>query len=289
MTRRDVVAQLLVVAVAIVGASFVFFPGMLHGHDMEMHLFRLQALDHEIQNGVLYPRWVDDFVFGYGYPVFLFYSPLTYYLGEAFHLVGLTFVDSFKIVSVLARVVGGLGTYYLGRDTMRSRPAGLLAAIAFLLASYQFTDLSERVAIPELIEMNLMPATLWAVTRVVARRTARNIAFAGVLVALLVLGHQTTALTSAVLLGAFGGFLLARTWLAGKEFGDARIALISLASVATIGVLLSAFFWLPAWVVHGDVPLESMPPGMLPFSDELTNLPDLIQRSVFYVYPFPSF
>ena len=31
--------------------------------------------------GAVYPRWVPEFYYGYGYPLFNYYAPLSYYVG----------------------------------------------------------------------------------------------------------------------------------------------------------------------------------------------------------------
>ncbi|MFQ5626951.1 MAG: hypothetical protein ACE5FM_09905 [Methyloligellaceae bacterium] len=48
-------------------------------NDAEMHVYRAAEVQYAIADGTLYPRWASDFYYGYGYPVFNYYSPLTYH------------------------------------------------------------------------------------------------------------------------------------------------------------------------------------------------------------------
>ncbi|MCA9954230.1 MAG: hypothetical protein KC434_05895, partial [Anaerolineales bacterium] len=49
--------------------------------DAELHIFRLAELSSLLRGGEWYPRWAPNFYYGYGYPIFNYYAPLTYYLG----------------------------------------------------------------------------------------------------------------------------------------------------------------------------------------------------------------
>src|SRR3712207_5820218 len=65
------------------------------GHDSLIHLYRLVELDHLLRQGLFFPRWMPDLVYGYGYPLFNFYAPLSAYLSEAIYLIpGLGFQHS---------------------------------------------------------------------------------------------------------------------------------------------------------------------------------------------------
>jgi uncharacterized membrane protein len=46
----------------------------------------LYEFDQAIRDGVWYPRWSPDFAFGYGYPFFNIYGPLSFYVvNVSFH------------------------------------------------------------------------------------------------------------------------------------------------------------------------------------------------------------
>src|SRR5512139_2051364 len=57
--------------------------GLNQSHDGDIHLLRLALLDYHVGHGILYPRWFPELRLGNGYPVLNYYSPLTYYLAEA--------------------------------------------------------------------------------------------------------------------------------------------------------------------------------------------------------------
>ena len=90
--------------------------------DAELHIFRLHELTLLIQGGEIYPRWAPNFYHGYGYPIFNYYAPLSYYVGlfvsiwEPFDAV-----DGVKFVFVLGLLGAAIGTYGFVRDNWGER------------------------------------------------------------------------------------------------------------------------------------------------------------------------
>src|SRR5690242_14647219 len=112
---------------------------MFASADGLLHLHRLVEFDQAIRAGVLYPRWAPDLLAGYGEPIFIFYAPLLYYLGEGFHLLGLGFVDALKATVAAGIVASGLGMYVFGRE-LWGRWGGLIAAVAYVYVPYRFVN-----------------------------------------------------------------------------------------------------------------------------------------------------
>jgi uncharacterized membrane protein len=100
---------ILVLALALVAAApFLTRPGLPHQTDAELHVYRAAELGHTLRAGAFYPRWAPDFYFGYGYPIFNYYAPLTYYLANLFDLLpGVDIVGGVKAVFV------GIGRCFL--------------------------------------------------------------------------------------------------------------------------------------------------------------------------------
>jgi uncharacterized membrane protein len=111
-------ALLLALVLALVAAApFLTRPGLPHGTDAELHVYRAAELGHTLRAGSFYPRWAPDFYFGYGYPIFDYYAPLTYYLANLFDLLpGVDVVGGVKAVFVLGLIVASIGTYLLARE-----------------------------------------------------------------------------------------------------------------------------------------------------------------------------
>lgn len=225
--------------------SFDFAPT----HDGEYHLRRLFLLEHSLQAGLWYPRWLPDLFMGFGYPLFNFYAPLTYYLGVAAIRLGLDTYGALQTVTAGAVLIGTAGMYTLATGLLGTAPRGLFAAAAYVLAPYPFLhNLYLRGAVPEMWGVALVPWVLWAGLQAYGRASIAASASLTLALSALVLLHNLSALIGV-------GLLL--PWVAVLAAMDRHVAGIRAIVAATAAALgLTAFFWLPALGERGLVQLE---------------------------------
>jgi hypothetical protein len=143
-------------------------------HDARHSVYFLFEFDRGIQDGIPYPRWQPDFAFGYGYPFFNIYGPLSTYAGEAFHLLGFGFTDAVKIVFALAIAGSGLAMYGFVKQVM-GRRAALVAAVAYMVIPYRLLDLYVRAALAESVAYLFVPLVLWGVWATIDHPRLANI------------------------------------------------------------------------------------------------------------------
>jgi len=216
-------------------------------HDGALHYFRVTAMRHALQDGILFTRYLPDLAFGYGYPFFNYRAALSYYLALALHLTGLALPVTLNGVYVLSIAGSAIAAFLLARDLFGLQ-AGIVAAVAYAYTPYQFLDALLRSNAPESVALPLFPLILWAFRR------------------LALTGHRRWFLVSVVSLSAlhlshvisfflFTPFLLAYLivlWLVYRQEGH---------WVATGGAFamawgLTAFFWGPALLERDYVQLH---------------------------------
>ncbi|MBK7897118.1 MAG: hypothetical protein IPJ90_19965 [Anaerolineaceae bacterium] len=163
--------------------------------DAELHIFRLVELSTLVRGGEFYPRWAPNFYHGYGYPIFNYYAPLTYYVGLIFELLpGLDAVAGVKAVFVLGLLGAGFGMYGFVRDNW-GRPSGYLAAAVYVYAPYvQYVDPIARGALAESFSLGVFPLALWALDRLRRQPTWGRWVTAVLLIAAVILSHNLMAL-----------------------------------------------------------------------------------------------
>ena len=124
----------LVIAFSLFAVLPLAGPGyFFDAHDAPHTVFFLTEFDAALRDGVWYPGWATDQALGYGYPTFVFYPPLAYYVAELIHLAGAGKVTAVKWVWALATIGAGLAMYAYGcaihprrRTLGRQRGLGLL-------------------------------------------------------------------------------------------------------------------------------------------------------------------
>ena len=248
----------LVLLLALLPIAPLFQPGYFwDAHDARHSVYFLFELDRGIQDGILFPRWQPDFAFGYGYPFFNIYGPLSSYVGEAFHLLGFGFAGSVKIVFGLSVVASGLAMYGFVRQAL-GRRAGLVAAVAYMVIPYRLVDIYVRAALAEAVAYVFVPLVLWGAWSAIRRPRLSGMLGLALAYAALVLTHPLTALLLTVVLVFYAAALaLARVnesqSLRGLTRGSILPLLGHLGNVLApvvagigLGLGLSAFFVLPA-------------------------------------------
>lgn len=170
-----------------------------NAHDARHSVYFLFEFDRGIQDGILYPRWQPDFAFGYGYPFFNIYGPLSTYAGEFFHLLGFGFADAVKIVLALSVIGSGLAMYGFVKQVL-GRQAGLVAAVAYMVFPYRLVDLYVRTALAESVAYLFVPLVLWGVWATLHRARLVSVLALAFAYAGLILTHTLTALLLTLIL-----------------------------------------------------------------------------------------
>jgi hypothetical protein len=172
-------------------------------HDGRHSVFWLLEFDRAFSDGALWPVWVPDHVLGFGYPLWMVYAPLTFFVAEAFHLLGLGLTAAVKATWALWFVVGAVGMYRLGRRWW-GPGAGLVASLAYTYAPYHLVDIYVRAAFAEFAALAVAPWALLGLVNVWERPGARTAALAALALGVLLLTHS---MAPAVLLPLLLGFV----------------------------------------------------------------------------------
>jgi hypothetical protein len=216
--------------------------------DGPLHLYRLVALDHAVRHGNLWPRYLPGMLYGYGVPLFNYYSPLYLYPSELLHLVGLSFVNALLASLALYMIVGALGAYLLGR-AWNGPVAGIMVAGAYIYAPYLLYEALRRGVLAQYAALAILPWVLWAFWRLAKHGQRRDLVLAVACYSLLILMHNITALYGTALLVACCLYL----WWTSPDPPQAFLRLV-VALILPLG--LTAFFWLPALAETGYVHIE---------------------------------
>ncbi len=257
---------LLVIIIAVLTIVPIFSHSYFSMHD-DQHVARLYLLDQAINQGTLYPRWVDQLGFGYGYPLFNFYPPLIYYVAEIFRSVGFGYMTSIKLMLLVATIVGSLGMYVFLKKIYNSTTA-LVGAIFFTFFGYRAIALYVRGAFSEYMGLSLVPWVLWSLHRLKKDISIKNAFYVGISSALLILAHPFIAVPASFFIVVFTimEYLSLRnadrpTYMQHVVFGG------------LLGLGLSAFFWLPSMIERQYTLIDSI------------LLKELASYTIHFVYP----
>ena len=233
-------------------AAFVaVLPLILHGcscgHDFDFHLLNWMEAARQFSQGNLHPHWAFSPAFNAGEPRFVFYPPLSWYLGALLgllltHLPGVTQAAAWTATPIcftwIALAASGLTMYRLAR-AYGSQRAALLAATLYLANPYMLFVAYERTAYAELLAAAWIPLLFGAI--LAGKVTTPRIALP---VALLWLTNVPAAIIGSYALALLGAI---RVVLGQRKdaAGALQLALRTIAGTA-LGLALAAFYIIPA-------------------------------------------
>lgn len=280
---------LLVILLAVFAVAPLWQPGYFWGaNDARHSVYFLVEFDRSIQDGILYPRWSPDFAFGYGYPIFNIYSPLTFYLAEGVYLLTRDFVLAVKAIWGLGFILSGLAMYGFARRLLE-RPGALLAAVVYIYVPYRLVDVYVRAAFADAFCFAWLPLVLWAFYDLVQRPTAGRVILAGVTLAGLLLTHSAMLLLFLPFFILYLIFLLGWAWrqtpvpstpsrLSPWRLPTHQGVSVALALILAMG--LSAIFWLPMALEYGAVRVDQWTgPAAYDFRNHFIYLHQLLSPS----------
>lgn len=213
-------------------------PGFFESHDGEWMVIRLSAFHQSFVDGHFPVRWVERLNHGYGYPVMNFLYPLPFYLAEALHLIGFSFVNSIKAVFLLSIFFSGLFMYMFSNRIFGHWPA-LASAVFYIFVPYRFVDLYARGSIGESAAFVFIPLIFLSIWELSQKFSLSQIIVGALAIFGLITSHNVIAILAIIPATIFALFQI---------FNKTNKKPLAISFILTIslGLALSCFFWLSA-------------------------------------------
>ena len=160
--KKDLLIILLLILPSV---SWLVQPGYFAMHD-DMQSIRQFQLDKCFIDLQIPCRWVPDLGYGYGYPLFNYYPPLPYLVGQLYRWTGAAYIDVVKLVGITGFITTAVFMYLLSREFW-GRRGGLVSAAFYTYAPYHSVDYYVRGAANEFWAMAFFPAIFWTTYRLI--------------------------------------------------------------------------------------------------------------------------
>ena len=257
----------LTLALTVFAIAPFMLPGYFWGaNDARHHVYFLFEFDRVVQDGIWWPRWSPDFAFGYGYPFFNIYGPFSHFVAELLlHFLHFSYTGAIETVFGLS-ILGSAAAMYAYVRSWLGRPAGVIAALAYVYMPYHLLNLYVRANLAESMAFVWLPLCLWTVRQAIVRPAYRWVVGAAISYAGLMLTSNLVAVLFTPLLGLYLLVLVCiETALKNANTVRLSVALhvwlwVRSAFVPGLGLVagfaLSTIFWLPALLEYKYVRVD---------------------------------
>ena len=235
--NKNLIALVIIIAASIVVSHPLLKPGLFMMHD-DQQVARLFVFDQALKAGQFPVRWVGGLGFGFGYPLFIFYPPLVYVVGEIFHLIGFGYINSTKLVFFTGILFSGVAMYVLVKD-LWGKYAALIGALFYIIVPYRALDVYVRGALAESYAFVWLPLVLWSLYKLSVTKNVNYAYFSAVFLALLMVTHNLIFLPFMLIFSMFCIFLI-------NNSPNQVLLIKHLILSGLVGAALSAYFWMPA-------------------------------------------
>lgn len=247
----------------------LFISGFFPIHD-DTQVQRVFEMKKSLADGMLPVRWVGDLGYGYGYPIFNFYAPSAYYIGGFLNLIGFDALIATKIMLGLAVVLSGITMYLLAKEFW-GRIGGMISGVLYLFAPYHAVNIFVRGDFAELWAYTFIPLVFLGIYKISRRKkswfwiTVSALSFAAIIVS-----HNLTAMMITPFIIMYALILI----ISSSKNNRLRLTSYVL-RLFILGLLLPAFYWLPALSEMKYTNVISQIGGGADFKDHFVCLPQL--------------
>jgi hypothetical protein len=249
---REAVPYLLVLLMTLPLAIPYLEPGYQFADDRYSPYLRVEGLRQAVGEGQVPPRWFAEFDGGYGSPYPSFYAMLFYDLAALINVAGVSVGAAVELSAFLVIIAAAVAMFVLVRS-LWGVESGFLAAALYVYAPYHLVDAFIRGALSELAAFFWFPVIVYAIHRTILTRKKAWLAAAGLSIAGLILTHNLMPIIFLpVVVGLMGIFAVLTAEDAREKFMGVGMLGVS----AGLGLLISAYFWLPIVFERGLLRLD---------------------------------
>jgi 6-pyruvoyl-tetrahydropterin synthase related domain len=239
--------------------------------DSVLHMSWVRQFSASLAQGNWLPRWLPDSNGGYGSPIFIFYSPLVYYVTALLHFGTGSVIVAMKLTRFLALFVSGLAMFVYARDLARSK-AALVVALVYVALPFHVLDVSYWTLYAEPWAWIWFPLILMFLRQMLDadRWNSRSMRMFAVCYSGLILTHLVSAYMFSFVIVSYAVFR--------SNWKRVLVTLGRLGSATALGMALAAFFLLPACYEQRFVHI-----------DNITLRPEFNFRNTFLFFPEADF
>ena len=164
LKSRDLLAIIGIIAFSFFAVKPLLAPGFFSMHD-DTQIARVFTMSEALKDGQFPVRVVEHLGYDYGYTIFNFYAPFSYYFGALFVLFGFPPVVATKLMIGIGIIAAGIFMYMLAKEFW-GRVGGVIAGVMYIYAPYHAVNAYVRGAIGEMWAYAFIPLLFFGLYKI---------------------------------------------------------------------------------------------------------------------------
>lgn len=231
---------LLVIFLSSLPIFGIFTTSLLpHTHDGLVHLARIAAYFKALQDFQIPVRWAGDLNYGYGMPLFNFIYQLPYFIASLFIALGAGLAFSFKATLYLSFILAGVFMFGFAETLFGDSRKAFMIAIFYQFSPFRIVEVLIRGSFGEVYTYAFFPLVLWGLLLLFKKHAFKYLVLVAISTALLIISHNAISLVFFIIAFCF-------IIVFGEKIKNYILGFLSL----ILGLILTAFYWIPAILEH---------------------------------------
>lgn len=227
---------LLLIALGFAASMPLFNDFLMHGHDLEFHLTRIEGIYQALRAGEFPVRINPIQTSTFGNLTGTMYPQFFLYPAALLRFAGVSLMLSYKILVVLINVSTSLLGYYAVKHMTKSAKIGFVASILYTFSMYRLSNVYLRGALGESLAMVFLPLVIWGIYEILWEDRKKWY--------ILMLGMSGVMQSHVLSVELCAAFLAVEVlvWLITGPRRDVLMRLLAGIKAAVMTALLNAFF-----------------------------------------------
>lgn len=143
--------ELILTGIILLTSLPLFLEGLqaTGGQDLMFHLGRIEAIASDLRLRQFPTRLSSFWLYGYGYPVSIYYGDFLLYFPAILRIFGLSVNNSYKVFVFVLNVLIVLISYFSYKKIFDNDKIGIIITLLYVISPYRIIDLYQRSALGE--------------------------------------------------------------------------------------------------------------------------------------------
>ena len=159
-------SALVIAGIVLLACLPLGFDYLVYGHDMSIHLTRIEGLKAGLLSGQFPVRMDPEIANGKGYPFSLMYSDLLLYPAAILRIIGFSLQHVYQLYVLAVTLATALVTRYCLKKIFASEGIALTGTALYVLSAYRLTNVFIRAAVGEYSAMIFLPVVVYGFWRI---------------------------------------------------------------------------------------------------------------------------